>query len=86
MTFQRRRDFSAYGKGVGWELFSGCQEVVLDLHKAQSSNHLILLICGDCFNLCYELSARGDALRPKVSAPLALPHTWEGQHLLEAAA
>lgn len=71
---------------MGRVLFFGCQEAILDLRKDPSSNRLILLIWGDCFNLCYQLSARDDSLRLKVFAHLALPHVWEGQHLLEAAA
>lgn len=86
ISFQRQCDLSASGKDMGQELFLGCQEAILDLRKDQSFNHLMLLIWGDCFNLCYELSARDGSLRWKVFAHLALPHMWGGQHLLEAVA
>lgn len=54
---------------MGHALCVVCQDAVLDFCEDQS-HHLMLLVQRECFNLCYELSARDDSLRWKA------PHTW----------
>lgn len=73
MSFPQQCDLSVAGKGYGHELFSGRQEAILDFCRDQSCNHFTLLVPGECFNLCCELSARAASLRLTALAHLALP-------------
>lgn len=45
---------------MGHALCVVCQDAVLDFCEDQS-HHLMLLVQRECFNLCYELSARDDS-------------------------
>lgn len=72
MSFPTQCDLSVAGKGYGHELFSGCQEAILDFCRDQSCNHFTLLMPKECFNLCCELSARAASLRLTALAHLAL--------------
>lgn len=72
MSFPKQCDLSLAGKGYGHELFSGCQEAILDFCRNQSCNHFTLLMPRECFNLCCELSARAASLRLTALAHLAL--------------